>query len=86
MTFDAQGRKALLTGVLDVSSQCAQGVNQDSNGSVLHAFRTGDDTLAGCERQICREKTHGRTCCLHVDDLVGGLQGVDDHGRVVTVG
>ena len=85
MAFDAQGRKAFLAGVFNVSTQRTQSVNQDADGSVLHALRTSDDVFAGCERQICREKTHGRTCCLDVDDLVGGLQGVDDHGGVVAV-
>ena len=62
---DAQGRKAFIASIVDASSQCTQGVYQDADGALLHAFSAGDGVRARCHAEVGGEEAHG--CAGGVD-------------------
>ena len=61
-TGDAQGREALIACILDVCTELAQGVCQNTDGPLLHTLRSGNDTDTGRYAEVGGEKTHGRPC------------------------
>ena len=45
--------------------QCTQGVYQDADGALLHAFSAGDGVRARCHAEVGGEEAHG--CAGGVD-------------------
>ena len=63
---DAQRWESFLSGVIDFCSEQTQRIYEDTDGTLLHALRSGDDTAAGCHAEIGGEETHGRPRCHNV--------------------
>ena len=69
----------------DVGAQIAQGIYEDADRTVLHAFGARDGMFAGGGREIGGHETHGRAGRLDVDDLGHILKGCNDYFRIIAV-
>ena len=69
-----------------MGTHVAQRVDERSDGTVLHAFRSRQHVRLPLEcTQIGRHEAHGRSSGTDVDHLWHVAQGIDDNGCVVTV-
>ena len=86
MTADEERREAFLPPIADVGTHHAQGVDQQSYGSVAHALGAGDGMFAGSHSEVSGHKPHGRSCRLNIDDRRHILQRCHDDTGVVAIG
>ena len=82
---DTQGREAFVARIRDVCAQRAQGVHQDADGALLHAFGAGDDVCARRHAEVGGEETHGRAGGVDVYHVGHVVQGAYHDLRVVAV-
>ena len=82
---DVQGRKSFVSDVVDLCSQCAQGIHQDADGTLLHTLGAGDDACAGRHTEVSGEEAHGGSGSHDVDVLRMSVEGTNHDARVVAV-
>ena len=85
MTSDLKGWESLLPYVLYLCTQLAQGINQDSYGTVLHALGTSNHMGAAHHAQVGRHKSHGGTGSFDINFVGHVSQRLDNHLGIVAI-
>ena len=82
---DAEWRKAFAVCICNVGSQLAECIHQQLDGTLLHAGRSRENPLAGCNAEVSRQKAHRRACCQDIDGIPAFRQRFHHHPGVVAV-
>ena len=70
---------------MDVGTQQAQGIHEDTDRTVLHALRSRQHMGAARHTQVSRHKAHGCPRGLDVDLFRHLVECLDNHFRIVAV-
>ena len=76
-TNDAQRRETLFAFVSNGSPKRAKRLDEDADGTMLHAFGSCDNVLAWRNTQVSREEPHCSACSPYVDGLRHCLQSTE---------